>query len=64
MTTDQRKTKSELIAELARLRRQAGQAKKLKQQLKDLQAECRGLQGRCDEQARALRQECTLRDQT
>ena len=62
MTTDQRKTKSELIAELARLRRQAGQAKKLKQQLKGLQAECRGLQMRCDEQTRALRRECTLRD--
>lgn len=64
MSTDQRKTKSELIAELARLRRQAGQAKKLKQRLKSLQAECSGLQMRCDEQTRALRQECTLRDQT
>jgi sigma-B regulation protein RsbU (phosphoserine phosphatase) len=64
MTTDQRKTKSELIVELARLRRQAGQAKKLKQRLKGLQAECSGLQTRCDEQTRALRQECTLRDQT
>jgi phosphoserine phosphatase RsbU/P len=64
MTTDQRKTKSELIAELARLRRQAGRAKKLKQRLKDQQAEYRGLQMRCDEQTRSLRQECTLRDQT
>jgi sigma-B regulation protein RsbU (phosphoserine phosphatase) len=64
MTTDQRKTKSELIAELARLRQQAGQAKKLKQQLKALQAECSGLERRCDEQTRALRRECTLRDQT
>ena len=64
MTTDQGKTKSELIAELARVRRQADQAKKLKQQLKGLQAECGGLQRRCDEQTRALRQECTLRDQT
>jgi len=64
MTTDQRKTKSELIAELNRLRRQAGQTKKFKQKLKGLQAECRGLQRRCDEQTRTLRQECTLRDQT
>jgi sigma-B regulation protein RsbU (phosphoserine phosphatase) len=64
MTTDQRKTKTELIAELARLRRQAGRAKKLQQQLRALQAECTGLQMRCDEQTRALRQECILRDQT
>jgi sigma-B regulation protein RsbU (phosphoserine phosphatase) len=64
MTTDQRKTKSELIAELARMRRQAGRAKKLKQQLKGLQAECSGLQRRYDEHTRALRRECTLRDQT
>jgi len=64
MTTDQRKTKNELIAELTGLRRQAGQAKKFKQNLKDLQAEFSALQMRCDEQTRALRQECTLRDQT
>jgi sigma-B regulation protein RsbU (phosphoserine phosphatase) len=64
MATDQRKTKSELIAELARLRRQAGRAKNLQQQLKALQAECSGLERRCDDQTRALRRECTLRDQT
>jgi sigma-B regulation protein RsbU (phosphoserine phosphatase) len=64
MATDQRKTKSELIAELASLRRQAVQAQKLKQRLKDLQAEFGTLQARCDEQTRSLRQECSLRDQT
>jgi sigma-B regulation protein RsbU (phosphoserine phosphatase) len=64
MATDQRKTKSELIAELASLRRQAAQAQKLKQRLKDLQAEFGTLQARCDEQTRSLRQECSLRDQT
>ncbi|HVO84226.1 MAG TPA: SpoIIE family protein phosphatase [Syntrophobacteria bacterium] len=53
-----------MIAELARLRRQAGRAKKLKQRLKDLQAECSGLQMRGDEQTRALRQECIVRDKT
>jgi sigma-B regulation protein RsbU (phosphoserine phosphatase) len=63
MAIDQRKTKSELIDELARIRRQAGQAKKLKQNLKDLQAEFRELQARCDGQMRALRHECVLRDQ-
>jgi sigma-B regulation protein RsbU (phosphoserine phosphatase) len=64
MTIDQRKTKSELIAELARVRRQAVQAKKLKQNLKDLKAEFGALETRCDEQTRTLRQECNLRDQT
>jgi sigma-B regulation protein RsbU (phosphoserine phosphatase) len=64
MATDPRKTKSELIAELAKLRRQADRAKKLKQHLKDLQAEFGALEARCREQTRALSQECTLRDQT
>ncbi len=64
MATDPRKTKSELIAELARLRRQANQAKKLKQNLKNLQTEYDALQARCDDQERTLRRECTLRDQT
>ena len=64
MSTDQRKTKSELIAELARVRRQAVQAKKLKKHLKDFQAEFGALEARCDEQTQALRQECSLRDQT
>ena len=64
MAADQRKTKSELIAELAKHRRQADRAKKLNQNLKDLQADYRALEARCDEQTRTLRQECTLRDQT
>jgi sigma-B regulation protein RsbU (phosphoserine phosphatase) len=64
MTTDPRKTKSELIAELARLHRQANKAKKLKQNLKNLQAEYDALLARCDDQERTLRQECNLRDQT
>jgi sigma-B regulation protein RsbU (phosphoserine phosphatase) len=64
MATDQRKTKSELIADLARLRRQTAQAKKLRQNLKDLQTVFGELQARCEEQNRTLRQECTLRDQT
>ena len=64
MAADQRKTKSELIAELARVRRQAVQAKKLKQNMKDLKAEFGALETRCDEQTQALRQECSLRDQT
>jgi len=64
MATDQRKSKSELIAELARTRRQAVQAKKLKQNLKALQAAFDGLDAHCEEQTQALRQECTLRDQT
>ena len=64
MSTDQLKTKSELIAELARVRRQAVQAKKLKKHLKDFQAEFGALEARCDEQTQALRQECSLRDQT
>lgn len=64
MTADQRKTKSELIAELAKLRRQADRAKKLNQNLKDLRVDYRALETRCDEQTQTLRQECTLRDQT
>jgi phosphoserine phosphatase RsbU/P len=64
MTTDLRKTKSELIAELSELRRQADRAKKLKQHLKDLQAEYDALLARCDDQERTLSQECSLRDQT
>jgi len=64
MIGDQRKTKAELIAELARLRRQSVQAKKLRQDLKDLKAEFKALETRCDAQTRTLRQECTLRDQT
>ena len=64
MAADQRKTKSELIAEISKHRRQADQAKKLNQNLKDLQADYRAMEARCDEQTRTLRQECTLRDQT
>jgi phosphoserine phosphatase RsbU/P len=64
MATDPRKTKSELIAELSQLRRQADRAKKLKQHLKDLQAEYDAILARCDDQERTLRQECSLRDQT
>jgi sigma-B regulation protein RsbU (phosphoserine phosphatase) len=64
MVTGQHKTKSELIAELAKLRRQTNRAKKLNQNLKNLQADYRALQARCEEQTQALRQECTLRDQT
>jgi sigma-B regulation protein RsbU (phosphoserine phosphatase) len=64
MAADQRKTKSELIAELAKHRRQADRAKKLNQNLKDLQADYRALEARCDEQTRALTDECRLRDVT
>jgi sigma-B regulation protein RsbU (phosphoserine phosphatase) len=64
MAADQRKTKSELIAELAKLRRQADRAKKLNQNLKDLRTDHHALEARCDEHTRTLRQECTLRDQT
>ncbi len=64
MAADQRKTKSELIAELAKLRRQADRAKKLNQNLKNSRADYHALEARCDEQTRTLRQECTLRDQT
>jgi sigma-B regulation protein RsbU (phosphoserine phosphatase) len=64
MAADQRKTKAELITELAKLRRKAVQTKKLKQNLKDLRADFGALQTRCDDQTRILRQECTLRDQT
>ncbi len=64
MTADQRKTKSELMAELAKIRRLADRAKKLNQNLKNLRSDYRALEARCDEQARTLRQECTLRDQT
>jgi len=64
MAADQRKTKSELIAELAKIRRLADRAKKLNQNLKNLRSDYRALEARCDEQARTLRQECTLRDQT
>jgi len=64
MATDHRKTKSELTAELVKLRRQAVQAKKLRQNFKDLKAEFKALETRCDAQTRTLRLECTLRDQT
>jgi sigma-B regulation protein RsbU (phosphoserine phosphatase) len=64
MTAEHRKTKTELIAELASLRRQAIQAKKLRQNLKDCKSAFATLEARCDEQARAMRHECTLRDQT
>jgi flagellar motility protein MotE (MotC chaperone) len=64
MISDQHKTKAELIAELAQLRRLAVQTKKLRQNLKDLKADFKALETRCDEQTRTLRQECTLRDQT
>jgi sigma-B regulation protein RsbU (phosphoserine phosphatase) len=64
MAPDQRKTKSELIADLAKLRRQADRAKKLNQNLKNLRADYRALETRCDEQTQTLRTECTLRDQT
>jgi sigma-B regulation protein RsbU (phosphoserine phosphatase) len=64
MAADQRKTKLELIAELAKHRRQADRSKKLNQNLKDLRADYHALEARCDEQTRTLRQECTLRDQT
>jgi sigma-B regulation protein RsbU (phosphoserine phosphatase) len=64
MAAAQRKTKSELITELAKLRRKVDRAKKLNQNLKDLRAGYRALEARCDEQTRILHQECTLRDQT
>jgi sigma-B regulation protein RsbU (phosphoserine phosphatase) len=64
MTPDRRKTKSELTAELVKHRRQALQANKLRQNLKDLKVQFKALEARCDEQTRTLRQECTLRDQT
>jgi sigma-B regulation protein RsbU (phosphoserine phosphatase) len=64
MATNLRKTKSDLIAELAQLRRQAVQAKKLRQNFKDLKAEFKALETRCDAQTRTLSLECTLRDQT
>ena len=64
MATNLRKTKSDLIAELAQLRRQALQAKKLRQNVKDLKAGFKALETRCDAQTRTLSQECTLRDQT
>jgi sigma-B regulation protein RsbU (phosphoserine phosphatase) len=64
MATAHCKTKSELTAELAKLRRQTDRAKKLNQNLKNLRADYRALETRCDEQTRTLRQECTLRDQT
>ncbi len=64
MATDQRKNKSELIAELARLRRQAAQAKKLRQEVKALRAALGELQTQCTEQTRALTDECRMRDQT
>ncbi|MBI5579831.1 MAG: PAS domain S-box protein, partial [Deltaproteobacteria bacterium] len=64
MNSDERKTKAELIEELARLRRQAGRAKKLRRQLQELRADCSGLQARCDEQTRTLMDECRRRDRT
>jgi len=64
MATDQRKTKSELIAELAPGSPTGGPGEKLKQHLKYLRAEFGALEARCDEQTQALRQECSLRDQT
>jgi sigma-B regulation protein RsbU (phosphoserine phosphatase) len=64
MTPDRRKTKAELTAELSKLRRQAIQAKKLRQNLKDLKAGFKALERRCEAQTRTLRQECILRDQT
>jgi len=64
MATNLRKTKSDLIAELAQLRRQAVQGKKLRQNFKDLKAEFKALETRCDAQTRTLSLECTLRDQT
>ena len=63
MTADQHKTKNELIAELARLRRQAAQAKKLRQELKDLESAFTDLKAQCNGQTQALRHECSLRDQ-
>jgi phosphoserine phosphatase RsbU/P len=64
MTTDTRKTKSELIAELTRLRRQVLEDKKLRQNLQNYKVAYSVLEARCEEQARALGQECSLRDQT
>jgi sigma-B regulation protein RsbU (phosphoserine phosphatase) len=64
MSSDERKTKAELIEELARLRRQAGRAKKLRRQLQELRADCSGFQARCDEQTRTLMDECRRRDRT
>jgi phosphoserine phosphatase RsbU/P len=64
MTSDHRKTKAELLAELAKLRRQAAQVKKLRKNLKNCKSAFSALEARCDEQAQAMRRECTLRDQT
>jgi sigma-B regulation protein RsbU (phosphoserine phosphatase) len=64
MSTASPKTKAELIEELVRLRRQAAQAKKLRQQLKELREACSGLQARCNQRTRALRNECRLHDQS
>jgi sigma-B regulation protein RsbU (phosphoserine phosphatase) len=64
MPTNPSKTKLELIAELAKLRRTGGQVKKLRQNLKNARSAFEALQARCDLQTQALRQECSLRDQT
>ena len=64
MSFNERKTKAELVEELVRLRREAGRVKKLRQQLKELRIDYSGAKARCEEQTRALMDECRLRDAT
>ena len=64
MSSDSRKTRSELIAEMTRLRRRAAQAQKLRQDVKGLKSALDELRTQSAAQARALTVECGLRDQT
>lgn len=63
MTADIRKTKAELVAELARLRRRTAQAARLRERLAACRARCRELAARCRDQADRHARECTLRDE-
>ncbi len=60
MSSDKDKTKAELIAELARIRKKAQRADR---RLRALERECTELQSRCDRQHRDLSCECALREQ-
>ena len=63
MTSDQRKTKAELIAELARLRKKAQRAERLDRRLRALKSECSELKARCERQLEELDCECAKREQ-
>lgn len=63
MPSDQGKTKAELIAELARLRKKAERAERLERRLRTLKGECAELKARCDQQDQDLSCECALREQ-